>query len=73
MTFDRSDGLTFAIGLAAALAVTLGEALVRLEGDPVTDWGAWASGLGVGLLSALGRYLVSRAPEALARQRPPGL
>jgi hypothetical protein len=58
MTFTKSDGLTFLIGLGAALAVTLGEALIRFE-DGGIDLETWAVALLTGLLAAAGRYLVT--------------
>lgn len=58
MTFTKQDGLTFLIGLAAALAVTLGEALIRFE-DGGIDLETWATALLTGLIAASGRYVVT--------------
>lgn len=68
MQFSKQDFLTFGLGLGAALVVTLGEALVRLESEPVDDYEKWAASLLTGFLSATGRYLVTRVPELIARQ-----
>jgi hypothetical protein len=51
MTFTKSDALTFLIGLGAALAVTLGEALIRFEGGGV-NLETWATALLTGLIAA---------------------
>lgn len=66
MTFTWQDALTFLIGLVAALAVTLGEALISLEDLPVSEWDTWAIATVSGLLAAAGRYLATRIPEWMA-------
>jgi hypothetical protein len=58
MTFSRQDFYTFLIGLGAALAVTLGEALIRFE-DGGVNLETWATALLTGLIAAGGRYLVT--------------
>ena len=62
MSFTRQDAVTFGVGLAAALLVTLGEALVR-SGELAEDPGKWAVGLGTGLAAAAGRYLVTELTQ----------
>lgn len=62
MTFGKQDALTFLIGLGAALLFTLGEALIRSQ-DLADDPAKWAIGLGTGLASALGRYLVTELAQ----------
>ena len=62
MTFTRQDALTFLIGLAAALAITLAEALVRSQ-EITDDPEKWAIGLGTGLLAATGRYLLTELTQ----------
>lgn len=66
MVFTWQDALTFLIGLVAALAVTLGEALIALDEIPVSEWDTWAIATLAGLLAATGRYLTTRIPEWLA-------
>ena len=67
MVFTRQDIITFALGAVAAVGITLGEMLVQLDGEPVTDWNEWGLKLGSGLGVSLGRYLVTRVPELLSR------
>lgn len=62
MTFTRQDLYTFLIGLGAALLFTLGEALIRSQ-ELADDPGKWAIGLGTGMASALGRYLVTELAQ----------
>jgi hypothetical protein len=72
MTFTKQDALTFLIGLAAALLIVLGEALVRSE-ELFDDPEKWAIGLGAGLLAAAGRYLVTELTQrGLVRRGGPG-
>lgn len=72
LAFTRQDLVTFAVGLGAALALTLGEALVQLDSGVVEDWGLWARNLGVGFASAAGRYLLTELTQrGLRREAPP--
>lgn len=71
MTFSRSDLTTFAIGALAAVVITVAQALVQLESDPVTDWGTWGASLGTGILAALGRYVLTRVPEMMVPDAKP--
>lgn len=61
--FTRQDALTFAIGLGAALLLQLGTALAQLDSAPIEDAGRWFATLGTGLLSAGGRYIVTKLAE----------
>ncbi|KKN26261.1 hypothetical protein LCGC14_0876360 [marine sediment metagenome] len=72
MRFTKQDALTFGLGLGAALVIVLGEALIRLEESVVIDLSVWARDLLVGLLGAIGRYLVTRIPELLVKVRGDG-
>lgn len=72
MRFTKQDALTFGMGLAAALIIVLGEALISLEESVIVDWAVWSRGLLVGLAGAMGRYLVTRVPEMLTRNYPQG-
>jgi len=67
--FTKQDALTFGLGLGAALLIVLGEALVSLEEDVVIDLSVWGRDLLVGLTAALGRYLITRVPEMLAKAK----
>lgn len=58
MTFTRQDLYTFLIGLGAAAAIVLAEKLLDSEAI-VSDPTTWAIGLATGLLSAIGRYLIT--------------
>jgi len=65
--FTKQDALTFGLGLVAALLVVLGEALIRLEEDVVIDLSVWGRDLLVGVLGAMGRYLITRVPELFTK------
>lgn len=67
MKFTKQDALTFGLGLVAALLVVLGEALIRLEEDVVIDLSVWGRDLLVGVLGAMGRYLITRVPELFTK------
>lgn len=58
LKFTRSDVVTFGIGLAAGLAWEVGDALVQSEAL-FADWRAWSTALGVGLVSATGRWIAT--------------
>ncbi len=59
MTFTKHDAATFLIGLGAALAITLGEALITAD-TIAADPAKWAIGVGTGLATAAGRYIVTQ-------------
>lgn len=67
MTFTKQDALTFVLGLGAALLITVGEALVNAEAIRELGWSEWGTNLGIGILAATGRYLVTRIPEMLIK------
>ena len=69
MTFTKSDLLTFGIGLGVAIAIALGEALIRLDSDPAQDVSIWARNLLTGLGAAAGRYVATRLPEWKAKRK----
>lgn len=71
LTFSKQDLVTFLVGLAAACAITFGEALVMLETTPIEDLGLWARNLGVGLAGAAGRYLVTELTQRGLRYSEP--
>lgn len=71
LAFTRQDLVTFLIGLGAAAALTLGEALVQLDSGVVDDWGLWARNLGVGLAAAAGRYLLTELTQRGLRSGQP--
>lgn len=67
MPFGKQDFYTFLIGLGAAAAITLGEALVAAES--ATDLGTWGRNLLVGLSTSAGRYIVTfLAQRGLAKE-----
>lgn len=67
MTFTKQDLLTFLIGAGIAVGVNLGEALIQLQGTEVADWAQWGKSLGIGTLTAMGRYVATRLPELKAK------
>ena len=67
--FTRGDLYTFLLGLAAAVAVPLGEALVTLNLDPASDLEVWARGLLTGILAAAGNYLLTQIRQGRSVQR----
>ncbi len=68
MRFTRQDLITFGLGALVAAAVVLGEALIKLEEEPITNISRWAVVVGVAIGTALLRYLTTRLPEFLARE-----
>lgn len=69
VTITWQDVLTFAFGLAAALIVTVGDALETSgEVDTLDELSTWGAALGAGLLTALLRYLGTYIPQWLARE-----
>ena len=68
MTFTKSDLVTIGIGLAAAVALALGEALVTFEASTLEDPAVWGRDLLAGVVTALGRYITTRLPEWVARR-----
>jgi hypothetical protein len=62
VTFTKQDAVTFLLGLGAAVLVVVAEALLQPEGLFV-DAGAWLRALAIGVLAAVGRYLVTRLAE----------
>ena len=74
MTFTRSDLTTFIIGMAAAVAIAIGQALVEFDAAAVADDPKpFLLSLTTGVVTALGRWLATRIPELLASRalRPP--
>ena len=66
MKFERQDAITFGIGLGAALALAVGQALVQFDAAAVQDDpGPFLTGLATAAVTSLGRYLVTRVPEWL--------
>lgn len=66
MKFTKQDAITFGIGAAAALAFEAGVWMVKLPVQAETpDFSVESFGvsMGVGIVGALGRYLVTRIPE----------
>ena len=62
LSFTKQDLYTLLLGLAAAVFVTLGEGLMdstAILADPVK----WGTNLGVGILSAAGRYIVTEITQ----------
>lgn len=57
LRFTRSDLATFAIGVVATCAWVLAEAFSGV--DSVTNLTTWWEGLRVGLLTSLGRYVLT--------------
>ena len=67
MPFTRSDLTTFAIGMAAALAVALGQALIEFDAAAVAEEPKpFLLSLMTGVVTALGRWLATRIPELRA-------
>lgn len=62
MNFTKQDGITFLIGAAAALVFTLAQAFIDTA-SLIEDPSTWLTNLGVGLLGALGRYLVTELTQ----------
>lgn len=62
MSFTKQDAYTFLIGAAAALAFTLAQAMIETE-TLAEDPAIWFKNLGVGLLGALGRYLLTELTQ----------
>lgn len=71
MTFTRSDLNTFLIGAAVAVAVSIAEVAVGLDGQDfgAIDWGNVGGNMAVGMVTALGRYVLTRLPEIIAARR----
>ncbi|MPZ24088.1 MAG: hypothetical protein GEU28_11220 [Dehalococcoidia bacterium] len=68
MEFTRQDAMTFAIGLAAAIGVALGQALVTLTPEVLVDPDVWLRNLFVALAVAVGRYLITRLGQTAEKQ-----
>lgn len=66
MTFTRQDVYTFLIGAAVAMLLVVGESLTQAEGL-FTDSGKWLSHFAVGLLTALGRYILTEFAQRQIR------
>lgn len=60
MRFTKQDAITFGLGALAVAAVVFGEALIKLEAEPITNISKWAVALGIAELAAFGRYIVTR-------------
>ena len=70
MTFTRSDLTTFLIGAAVAVVISVAEIAVGLEGQDFAaiDWGGVGGNMAIGVVTALGRYLLTRLPEIVANR-----
>lgn len=71
MTFNRSDLTTFLIGAGVAVSVSIAEVAVGLDGQDfgAIDWGNVGGNMAVGMVTALGRYVLTRLPEIIAARR----
>lgn len=73
MKFTRQDLLTFLLGLAAAVAVPLGHALITFDADTLDELKLWGAALASGLLAAAGRYIATWVPQVFSKLfGPPG-
>lgn len=59
MRFTKQDAVTFGLGALAAAGLVLGEALIEFSEETFTNLTTWLRGLAAGMLTALGRYLVT--------------
>lgn len=62
MSFTRQDLFTFLIGMGAAILVPLAEALIRSQ-EIVDDPIKWGIAVGTGMLTAIGRYLLTELTQ----------
>lgn len=69
MTFTKQDALTFFVGAGIAVALSVAEVLVGLDGQDFSnvEWAGVLGNIAIGSLAALGRYLATRLPEVLAK------
>lgn len=65
MRFTKQDAITFGLGALAVAAVVFGEALVKLETEPITNIKDWAVVLGIAEVAAFGRYIITRIKNPL--------
>lgn len=63
MSFGKQDLYTFAIGLAVAVIITLGESLATLDAEAGFEFAGWARNLLIGIGSATGRYILTELSQ----------
>lgn len=68
MTFTKSDLTTFAIGAGVAVALSIAEIAIGLDGQEfgAIDWPGVGGNVVIGVVTALGRYVATRLPEIIA-------